>query len=189
VFDHETEFDTLKGIGVFGRSKNGPGVVGKGGPGVVGLAEGQEAIDYPAAGVFGRSKNGPGVVGEATDSASKGGHFRGGAMGVYGSAVHGPGGWFEAATDPVRAQIHLAPSPMPVPTEQPMVVVANLDPSKVDQLPKIGRLGDLLATSDMKTDSKVTGFAFLWLCVKDGTDKDPAAWRQVLLGPAIDGRK
>jgi len=172
-----------------------------GGPGVVGLAGGansEEVFDYETEfntvkgiGVFGRSHNGAGVVGRATGGSGTavGGSFQGGAIGVRGTASAGPGGWFEGGWDPIRAQIHLEPHAMDTPAEVLASSVTTVKPDAIDQLPKIGRLGDLLLTT--RTDSKA-GATFLWLCtVEDDVNGsgNPAQWRQVLLGPYIPGKK
>jgi hypothetical protein len=195
-----------------GKFKPGAGVIGLGGywigdakgrgrrgniggPGVVGLGGGNESeepydlaayhADFDKVGAG--NVAGVGVVGRTKYEAA-GGLFE--SSNGYGVVATGKlaGGFFQSPSAPrITAQIHLHPQIMSVPEEVSMPIVGNVNPAKVDQLPRIGNLGDLLLTTG--PDNANYG-ALLWLCTRAGGQEDyPADWRQVLLGPPIPGRK
>jgi len=93
-------------------------------------------------------------------------------------------------------QIFITPTYMPVPDPVDMETVSALPPDEVDQLPQNAYAGELLMTEGGQGRGSAEGEAMLWICVvgshpdpADNTRLVPAVWKQVLLGPPIEGKR
>jgi hypothetical protein len=164
---------------------------GEGGPGVVGIA-GRTNYHEPLpdfANAFG-AYSGIGVYGASSTKIGVAGV--GNFAGVVGKSSAGRGGWFVSSLDPFpKAQLHLEPVQIPFPKirSHDYYAVTCIRPQEVTELPKAGLPGDLLVIA-AKEDAGVP--AALWFCTKGGgaDGKDGVAeWREVLLGPAIQGQR
>jgi len=195
-----------QGTGVFGYSDVGDGVSGIGVSN--GVTAGGQQNGLRATGRFGVV-----AIGENTGTYSEGI-----AIGLHAVGKKGPGGFFErlpqlppgkAVGDHVEfyemgalPQIAIKPMPMVVPDAIDIGEGAQMlvmPPDQVDQLPRNANAGELLLTMKPLKSSGVSGFedgaeAFLWLCVKPnavatGGKTVAAVWKQVLLGPPIEGQR
>jgi hypothetical protein len=71
--------------------------------------------------------------------------------------------------------------------------VSVLPPDGVEKLPAFAKAGDLLVTrqtvAENASDIPPRAEARLWFCVVTGSSADePAIWKQVLLGPSVEGK-
>jgi len=70
--------------------------------------------------------------------------------------------------------------------------VSILDPDKVFDLPAFAEAGDLLVTIQRfgaVDDIPPNAEAMLWFCAVSGrSETSPAIWKQVLLGPGVEGK-
>jgi hypothetical protein len=119
-----------------------------------------------------------------------------GAIGVRALGTTGPGGVFSRADifETAFPQLHIKPQPMWVPNSVGMGTVRALPADGVQNLPRFGQAGDLLVTIQTATkdtrDIPPGAEAMLWFCVVSGGSKEdpaPAIWKQVLLGPSVEG--
>jgi hypothetical protein len=121
--------------------------------------------------------------------------IEGGMIGIKAYAKSGPAGEFRREFDiqeGAHPQLHIKPQPMWVPNPVPAQGHEIIPPDNPDVLlPVNAQAGDLLLTSQTvkprAADSPPNAEATLWLCVV-GSGKEPAVWKQVLLGPSIVGR-
>jgi hypothetical protein len=203
---------TANGIaGVIGRhGNNGIGVIGAAksedqkGIGVVGISR-SPGLGSPTApvpdpadglgiGVFGTSGKGAGVRGSS--KSGEGGQFEsesgvgatgtsdsgagvsgrsGSGIGVTGTSAQNRGGLFSSAE--TIAQIQLVPH-----QQQPKTPLV--------ELPKNGKVGDLIVIRTTGTDPEGVSFDFcsLWLCTpKDRFHEESDQWTEVLLGGTVTG--
>jgi hypothetical protein len=190
----------VAGIGVRGESVGQEGVHGQGTPGmlgigikngttghngVMGLVEGAEGAGVygahgqpghpldvtafpvspaPGAGVFGVSDEANGVLGTSHTG-----------IGVRGTSDRSRGGEFESS--PTVAQIRLVP-------------IAQNTPTPAPELPKDGRVGDLLLIRNRfrNADQVEVEEGSLWLCVPRNLGTDASdLWKPVLLGAVVVG--
>ncbi len=175
--------------GVWGRHhRGGLGVVGSvlgEGTAVAGISD--SSINAPTTlpnpsrgtgtGVYGTSGTGRGVWGTSRAGAGVQGESEDGDA-VVGKSTAARGGVFQSGTSGAGApvgQIGLVPHPMPVPGVV-RAVPTMLDPRALTGLPPGGQGGDLLVTQ--APDGRCT----LWFCVLTGDGRQPAQWREVLLG-------
>lgn len=193
-------FDHMRGVGVYGFSQVGDGMYASGSPtnasGLV--ADGLRGVTAmgKSVGVLAFSDD-LGVHGQGD---RVGGRFRG-DFGLEGHGDTQPGGVFSAQPSErgvPTAQIQAVPQPMWVPDQVQATSYSLAPPDQVAELPQGGSAGQLLMTvqtiSAERRDLRPGGEATLWLCVTSGDDdpdtpSQPAIWRQVLLGPAIQGQK
>ena len=194
-------FEYMRGVGVYGMSHVGNGMHAVGSP--------TDGTGLVAEGFFGVVATGrsAGVVAFSDELAVNGrgkkvgGRFRG-YVGVEGQGETDPGGVFSAQPSErgvPTAQIQAVPQPMWVPDQVQATSYYLTPPDQVGELPQRGSAGQLLMTvqtiSAERRDLRPGGEATLWLCVTSGDDvvpatpSQPAIWRQVLLGPAIQGQK
>jgi hypothetical protein len=190
-------FDDTKGVGVYGISGVGEGIVALGN--TAGLrANGKWGVDA---------------------TGSDGGIKAEGDVGVQATGRNGPAGVFMRYSQPppgktladthvtyelgALSQIFISPQPMAVPDPEDMEEAVKVLPADgVDQLPVAALAGELLLTLQPSKNPSVPGFepeaeAILWLCVKSAVvkivnseiEKVPAVWKQVLLGPPINGTR
>jgi hypothetical protein len=236
-------FDQTRGVGVYGVSAVGPGVVADGVTNLTGNTLAPAPLNLPGAppevsqaGLWARGVQGVearglrtgveatggavGVKGTSTGDVkqspgSSGSDFYGvwgtGTIGVKGEGSigisaegrsiginalgkSGPAGVFERQKEELisQPQIHIEPLPMWVPDPQDVETVSVLpDDDLGAQLPEMGNAGDLLMTIQGprkdKPDVPDRPEATLWLCVVSTGTVKPAIWKQVLLGPPIEG--
>ena len=168
--------EDLKGIGVVGVSRS-PSL---GSP----TASVPDPADGLGIGVLGTSGKGPGVRGSS--QSGEGGQFESesgvGATGtsdsdagVSGRSASNRGGLFSSAE--TIAQIHLVP-----PRQQPETPLA--------ELPKNGRVGDLIVIRSTGTDPEGVSFDLcsLWLCTpKESSEEESDQWTEVVLGGTVTG--
>lgn len=173
----------FKSHGIFGRSTQTAGVVG--------ISGGEKSISknpFPSghAGVFGFSDQGTGVFGSSSAEFTHG--VRGSSVsgdGLLGTSTHGRGGVFQTgdtASPKLVPQLQLVPHKLEVPSTvpaQPLMFIPSQD--LLSALPKEGRPGDLLATTD------ASGVCTLWFCVHGIDGATSAQWCQVLLGVPLPG--
>jgi len=151
-----------------GPSEPGPGVVGRGG------IHANGRIGHGVVGLSGRATG--------YSPADGAGVYASGHMGVRAHGDSDRGGMFSADH---TAQVQLVPriANLPAPTATPVMPTALDMTEAANELPKHGRVGDLLSLFDRETLA-----ARLWFCVLTGDENEPAVWREVLLGPDYHGR-
>jgi hypothetical protein len=196
-------FDQVKGVGVFGGSLVGEGIVADGALGFAGLRAtgdiGVWGIGSVSFGVKGEGPTGVAANGKATGILATGGvavQANGGGTGIIASGKGAPAAVFSREKQELMSepQIHIEPLPMWVPDPQDANTVSVIpDDGLGDQLPKWANAGDLLMTKQGPTKDKPEVPArpevTLWLCVLTSVSGDqPAVWKQVLLGPGIEGK-
>jgi hypothetical protein len=198
-------FDQAKGVGVYGASAVGEGMVADGAINFAGL---RATGSY---GVWGISKtdNGVGVRGEGPTGMTAYGKDFGiiatgdvvaveveGGIGIRALGKSAPAGVFRRQKQEgfSQPQIHIEPLPMWVPDPEDGKTVSVLPPHGLG-LPRWANAGDLLMTiggPSMDRPVPPRPEATLWLCVVSASSKDSslgvtAVWKQVLLGPPIEG--
>lgn len=180
------------GVGMIGAvlTRNG-----RGGVGVAGISHTSlnppvfASLPDPGAGagtgVFGTSGSGPGVRGTSSSGAGVVGESRtaagvraSGRLGVRARGSAGPGGEFTSAEQ--HAQVRLVPHEIDGSPPPPTTVPPRERRLPPNQLPRDGKVGDLLLTQH---DAAVR--CILWVCVDDSPGQ--ARWAQVLLGTPIRG--
>jgi hypothetical protein len=192
-------FEDTQGVGVYGISGVGVGVYGVSQVGDGMVAQGKEN------GLRAQGRFGVYAFGENIGTYSEGI-----AVGLHGLGQKGPGGIFErfpqlppGKVDNVEfyeqgalPQIAIRPLPMVVPDAEEFYDAVQVIPTdEVDQLPLIASAEELLLTMKPSQRPGVGGFeegaeAILWLCVKSSAGiAVPAVWKQVLLGPPINGQR
>ena len=164
------------GIGTIGAALDRPGP--RKGIGVVGISNTTvtdasfQTLPDPArgsgTGVYGTSGSGPGVRGTSRSGS-----------GVVGESQTSAGGEFKSG--PQHAQVHLVPHAIGGSLPAPTAVPSRERKLAADQLPRNGKIGDLLLTEH---DDAVG--CILWVCVR-GSTRGQARWAQVLLGTPIKG--
>jgi len=177
------------GIGVLGTSGKGPGVRGSSQSGEGGQFESESGVGATGtsdsgAGVSGRSGSGVGVIGTSdssigvrgsSDSGTGVSGRSGSGIGVTGRSASNRGGLFSSAE--TIAQIHLVPH-----RQQPETPLA--------ELPKNGRVGDLIVIRSTGTDPEGVSFDLcsLWLCTpKESSEEESDQWTEVVLGGTVTG--
>jgi hypothetical protein len=177
------------GIGVFGTSGKGPGVRGSSLSGEGGQFESESGVGATGtsdsgAGVSGRSGSGVGLIGTSDSGIGVRGSSDSGTgvsgrsesgIGVTGRSASNRGGLFSSAE--TLAQIHLVPH-----RQQPKTPLA--------ELPKNGRVGDLIVIRSTGTDPEGVSFDFcsLWLCTpKESSEEESDQWTEVVLGGTVTG--
>jgi hypothetical protein len=189
-------FDQVKGVGVFGGSLVGEGMVADGA--VAGLrATGDVGVWAIGTTAGIEAEGGTGMYAKGT---SVGIEVEGGT-GIKATGRGGPAGVFERPIavrerlkyELIEPQIHIEPLPMWVPDPQDAQTVSVLPDYGVgDQLPRWANAGDLLMTEQGpikdKPEIPPRPEATLWLCVVSGKENENAVWKQVLLGPPIEGK-
>ena len=177
------------GIGVLGTSGKGPGVRGSSQSGEGGQFESESGVGATGtsdsgAGVSGRSGSGVGVIGTSdssigvrgsSDSGTGVSGRSGSGIGVTGRSASNRGGLFSSAE--TIAQIHLIPH-----RQQPKTPLA--------ELPKNGRVGDLIVIRSTGTDPEGVSFDLcsLWLCTpKESSEEESDQWTEVVLGGTVTG--
>lgn len=178
--------EDLKGIGVVGVSRSpglgsptapvpdpadglGIGVLGTSGkgPGVRGSSQSGEGGQF-------ESESGVGATGTSDSDAGVSGRS-GSGIGVTGRSASNRGGLFSSAE--TIAQIHLVPH-----RQQPETPLA--------ELPKNGRVGDLIVIRSTGTDPEGVSFDLcsLWLCTpKESSEEESDQWTEVVLGGTVTG--
>jgi hypothetical protein len=185
-------FEESRGVGVYGKSSDGPGMVAVGAPGtgfpglratgnmgVIGIGTADE-------GVRGTGPTGMGAYGTNVGIVAEGG------IGIRALGRGAPAGVFRRTFEEViQAQVHIEPLPMSVPEPEDAKTVKVLPPDRV-LLPRPGKAGDLLMTTHQLIqdgrDVQPRPEAMLWLCVVSSSEEEAAVWKQVLLGPSIEGK-
>lgn len=117
----------------------------------------------------------------------------GGTVGVQAISNYGPAGLFYRELEMAVPQVCVTSTPMAVPDPVDLEEDIQVIPTnEVDQLPQNAYAGELLMTIQASKDGKGPGpgaEATLWLCVVTGSsEKEPAIWKQFLLGPPIEGK-
>jgi hypothetical protein len=150
---------------------------------------GRETIGVETIGVIGEGFTGMKAKGISVGIEAEGG------TGIKALGRGEPAGVFkrikyELISEP---QIRIEPLPMWVPDPQDAQTVSVLPDYGVgDQLPRWANAGDLLMTEQGPIKDKPAipprPEATLWLCVVSGDEKGNAVWKQVLLGPPIEGK-
>jgi len=196
-----------KGVGVLGFSLTGPGMVARGkGGGLVAKAYLEEEFPWPrddrpdvemGYGVIGEGKHGVRGVGSHTGVIATGNVFgvtvsvaEEGAIGIHVDAHRGPAAVFRRGWEgPPGPQVHIEPQLMGTPAPEEMATVSVFPPDVGNQLPMQGKPGDLMMTipPGEKGGPEPFAEASLWLCVVTSEYGGRAVWRQVLLGPRIEG--
>jgi hypothetical protein len=173
----------FKSHGVFGRSSKIAGVVG-----ISGNEESVTKNPFPPGhvGVFGFSDQGDGVFGSSNAQFTNG--VRGSSVdgnGLLATSTNGRGGVFQTGDNQstkLVPQLQLVPHKLAVPSAvpaQPLMFIPSQE--LLSALPKAGRPGDLLATTD------ASGLCTLWFCVHGLDGASSAQWCQVLLGVPMPG--
>ncbi len=169
----------LRSHGVFGVSGNTAGVAGISGQ----VPDVNNIVPPGRSGVYGFCAQGRGVFGASSEDEGVLGSSVSG-NGVLGRSVRGRGGVFQAGdqSSQLVPQLQLVPQKLAVPSSvpaQPLMFIPSQD--LLSALPKTGRSGDFLATTD------VSGSCTLWFCVKGQDGAASALWSQVLLGVPLPG--
>ena len=142
------------------------GTSGKG-PGVRGSSQSGEGGQF-------ESESGVGATGTSDSEAGVSGRS-GSGIGVTGRSASNRGGLFSSAE--TIAQIHLVPH-----RQQPETPLA--------ELPKNGRVGDLIVIRSTGTDPEGVSFDLcsLWLCTpKESSEEESDQWTEVVLGGTVTG--
>jgi hypothetical protein len=199
-------FDQTKGVGVYGASAVGKGVVAEGAQDQTGLlATGRVGVEALGS-VVGIEASG-GAVGLKAKSTGDKAAFGSGLFyygvdaegidaGIHALGKAGPAGIFEVGPSEggPRVQLQIEPQKMHGARDKVAFSPVVMQPAQVGKLPRVGKAGQILVTINVGQENEPPPDqdATLWFCSQSGGNVGDqiqnAIWREVLLGPPIKGQ-